>query len=145
MAAFDTLRNVDPNYNFSKDMGEFFTKTGNLKDLKHNFVKSGINNPDEVPPPNEVDLLVSCYVEPLITNETYGEALEELLSGASNNITDPDFAVLGEDPIGDGINVIKANLNLTPEQVYAGINTNTKLRKMMSNYLMLDYLVLLRL
>ena len=55
IAAFDTLRNVDPNYNFSKDMGELFPKTGNLKDLKHNFVKSGINNPNEVPPPNEID------------------------------------------------------------------------------------------
>ena len=39
MATLDTLRNVDPKYNFSKDMVELFSNTGNLKDLKHNYVK----------------------------------------------------------------------------------------------------------
>ena len=58
-----------------------------------------------------------------------------MLSGTFSNTTDPEFAVLDEESTGEGINVIKASLNLTPEQVYAGINTNTKLRKIMSNYL----------
>ena len=98
-------------------------------------MKSGINNFDEVPPPFKIDLLSSCYVELLKTKETYCKALEELLSGTSNNTTDPDFTILGEYPTGEGINVIKASLNLIPEQVYAGTFTNTKLRKMMSNYL----------
>ena len=80
---------MDPKYNFSNTMEELFTKPEDMKNPKYFFVKTGINNPEEVPPPNGIDLLVSSYVEPLKSKETYNETLEQLLSGTFNNVTVP--------------------------------------------------------